>query len=208
MSFHAHDCDVNVISWNTTTKFLLASGDDKGEFRIWDLRQLKANTKNQNFDSITRIRWHTSAITSIQFEPREDSVLAVTSADNKMTLWDFSVEVDESEVQPDLNIEVPPQLMFLHQGQNNMKELRFHPQYYTLLCTTAEDSFNLFRPNLEPEEESDNEESKTDGTETSATTRKPADVWVSSEDEEEEERRAMAVAREMNKQRRAKSKQK
>lgn len=65
MSFVAHDCDVNVISWNTTTKFLLASGDDKGEFRIWDLRQLKANNKNQNFDSITRIRWHTAAITSI-----------------------------------------------------------------------------------------------------------------------------------------------
>jgi ribosome assembly protein RRB1 len=42
MSFKAHDCDVNVISWNTTAKFLLASGDDKGEFRIWDLRHLNA----------------------------------------------------------------------------------------------------------------------------------------------------------------------
>lgn len=98
MSFTAHDCDVNVISWNPTTKFLLASGDDKGEFRIWDLRQLKAGNKNDGFDSITRIRWHTSAITSIQFEPREDSVLAVSSADNKLTLWDFSVEVDESNL--------------------------------------------------------------------------------------------------------------
>jgi len=39
-SFVAHDCDVNVISWNTEIKFLLASGDDKGEFRIWDLRML------------------------------------------------------------------------------------------------------------------------------------------------------------------------
>jgi hypothetical protein len=34
-----------------------------------------------------------------------------------------------------------------------MKELRFHPQYRTLLFTTAADSFNIFRPNLEPEEE-------------------------------------------------------
>lgn len=40
MTFKAHDCDVNVMSWNTNTKFLLASGDDKGEFRIWDLRML------------------------------------------------------------------------------------------------------------------------------------------------------------------------
>lgn len=98
ISWKAHDCDVNVISWNSTSKFLLASGDDKGEFRIWDLRMLNPSTFNQtNFDSITRIRWHTQAITSLQFEPGEDSVLAVSSADNKLTIWDFSVEVDESE---------------------------------------------------------------------------------------------------------------
>ena len=158
MSFTAHDCDVNVISWNSTSKFLLASGDDKGEFRIWDLRMLanasnQQKSKNVEFDSITRIRWHTDAITSLQFEPREESVLAVTSADNKMTLWDFSVEVDESEKlekNEEIDIEIPPQMMFLHQGQNNMKELRFHPQYATVIMTTAEDSFNIFRPNLEP----------------------------------------------------------
>ena len=43
--------------------------------------------------------------------------------------------------------------MFLHQGQNNIKELRFHPYYREMLLTTAEDSYNVFRPNLEPDEE-------------------------------------------------------
>ena len=98
MSFIAHDCDVNVMAWNTHTKFLLASGDDKGEFKIWDLRMLGANNGQKEMESITRIRWHTSAITSISFEPREESVLAVCSSDNKLTLWDFSVEVDEQEL--------------------------------------------------------------------------------------------------------------
>lgn len=64
MSFLAHDCDVNVISWNNTTKFLLASGDDKGEFKVWDLRML-SSMKNNEMDPITKIRWHTSAITSL-----------------------------------------------------------------------------------------------------------------------------------------------
>ena len=36
-----------------------------------------------------------------------------------------------------------------------MKELRFHPQFRTLLFTTAEDSFNVFRPNLDPDEDSE-----------------------------------------------------
>ena len=43
--------------------------------------------------------------------------------------------------------------MFLHQGQNDLKELRFHPQFHTLIATTAIDSFNIFRPNLDPEDE-------------------------------------------------------
>ena len=61
MAYRASDCDINVLSWNTHTKFLLASGDDKGEFRIWDLRMLGAGDsgKKQELDSITRIRWHT-----------------------------------------------------------------------------------------------------------------------------------------------------
>ena len=34
-----------------------------------------------------------------------------------------------------------------------MKALRVHPQFRTLLFTTAEDSFNVFRPNLDPDYE-------------------------------------------------------
>ena len=55
-------------------------------------------------------------------------------------------------------MEIPPQMMFLHQGQDNMKELRFHPQFGTLLASTAEDSFNVFRPNLDPVEEGADEQ--------------------------------------------------
>ena len=49
-------------------------------------------------------------------------------------------------------------MMFLHQGQKNMKELRFHPQYANVLVTTAEDSFNIFRPNLDPVDSLEGEE--------------------------------------------------
>ena len=113
MSWKASDCDVNVMSWNqySPTRFLLASGDDKGEFRIWDLRMLGAGDsgKNKEMDSITRIKWHTSAITSIGFEPREESVLAVASADNKLTLWDFSVDTEDDQQDETLNgLEIPP----------------------------------------------------------------------------------------------------
>ena len=40
----------------------------------------------------------------------------MASADNKLTIWDFSVEVDESEQTGVGEDDIPPQLMFLHQG--------------------------------------------------------------------------------------------
>jgi hypothetical protein len=42
-----------------------------------------------------------------------------------------------------------------------MKELRFHPYYREMIITTAEDSYNVFRPNLDPEDDDfvQNEES-------------------------------------------------
>ena len=81
----------------------------------------------------------------------------MASADNKLTIWDFSVEVDESAQQQSLEEDIPPQLMFLHQGQSNIKELRFHPYYREMILTTAEDSYNIFRPNLEPDEDEEDE---------------------------------------------------
>lgn len=57
MSWVASDCDINVISWNSSeqTRFLLASGDDKGEIRIWDLRMLTPfyGAKKAEIDPIT-----------------------------------------------------------------------------------------------------------------------------------------------------------
>lgn len=37
----AHESDVNVISWNKLTAYLLLSGGDEGEIKAWDLRNIK-----------------------------------------------------------------------------------------------------------------------------------------------------------------------
>ena len=118
ISFVAHESDANVIAWNSACTYLLASGGDEGAFKVWDLRYLKRG------GAITNVKWHNGPITSLQFQPREESVLAVSSADNKLTIWDFSMENDEKAVQDPLAKEVPQQLMFLHQGQEDIKELR------------------------------------------------------------------------------------
>jgi ribosome assembly protein RRB1 len=75
----------------------------------------------------------------------------VSSADEQVTVWDLSVEADdatqakENAIDPTV-LEFPPQLLFIHQGQHNVKELHFHPQIPGTMMTTAEDSFNVFKP--------------------------------------------------------------
>lgn len=99
-------------------------------------------------------------------------------------------------------MDIPPQLMFLHQGQREMKELRFHPQFRTIILTTAEDSFNIFRPNLDPDYEEDAEmgdEETKEGEKPKIKSGADYSIEDSDEDVEAEERRIMKTTRELNK---------
>lgn len=143
ISFNAHDSDVNVISWNRSVSYLLASGSDDGSFKVWDLRAIRSNAA-----PLANFRYHTGPITSIEWAPHDESILCVSSADNQVTVWDLSVEADEGTTPGDAGTlgEFPPQLLFIHQGQSNVKEVHFHPQIPGTILSTAEDSFNVFKP--------------------------------------------------------------
>ena len=153
----AHSSDVNVISWNTVRNHLFASGGDDNTFKVWDLRFL-------NEPPITEIKWHTGPINSIMWDPFDESQLAVCSEDNRLSVWDFSVEPDEKKLFDNYNNEIPQQLVFLHQGQINLKDVKFHPVFKNMLISSAENGLNLFRPNFtdEASEEDDEDEKMED----------------------------------------------
>lgn len=79
--------------------------------------------------------------------------------DDQTSIWDLAVEADTVNVTAgDAEVQVPPQLMFLHCGQKEVKEVHWHPQvclYFNswrkslqipgLAITTALTGFNVFR---------------------------------------------------------------
>ncbi|KAI8904896.1 WD40-repeat-containing domain protein [Powellomyces hirtus] len=152
LNVHAHDSDVNVISWHKTVEHLLASGSDSGVFSIWDLRMWpEAKANNIVPQPAATFKWHQGPITSIEWAPHESSALAVAGADDQLTLWDIGLERDEEASDPSAattvapGVDVPPQLMFIHQGQNHIKELHYHPQADGVLISTALTGFNIFK---------------------------------------------------------------
>jgi len=138
--------DVNVISWSTASPNLIASGSEDGSVQIWDIRYLSKAR------SIADIRFHKDQITSIEFQPYEDSIVTVASADNRISVWDFSVEPDVKSKDDD----IPDQLMFIHQGLEDVKEIRHHPYMSDLILSTAANGFNIFKPNYEEVHEDEN----------------------------------------------------
>jgi ribosome assembly protein RRB1 len=149
LSVLAHSSDVNVISWNKSVDYLLASGSDSGEFSVWDLRNW---TLQKTPETAAKFNWHQAPITSIEWHSTESSVLAASGADDQLTVWDLSLERDEDEeVIMGTNslgdeIQVPAQLLFIHQGQKNIKELHWHNQIPGLIISTSFDGFNVFKP--------------------------------------------------------------
>ncbi|BFG39744.1 hypothetical protein CerSpe_260170 [Prunus speciosa] len=149
-SFKAHDADVNVISWNRLASCMLASGSDDGTFSIRDLRLLK-----EGDSVVAHFEYHKHPITSIEWSPHEASTLAVSSSDNQLTIWDLSLENDEEEEaefkaktkeQVNAPKDLPPQLLFVHQGQKDLKELHWHAQIPGMLVSTAADGYNILMP--------------------------------------------------------------
>uniref|UniRef100_UPI00398EFB14 glutamate-rich WD repeat-containing protein 1-like n=1 Tax=Pristiophorus japonicus TaxID=55135 RepID=UPI00398EFB14 len=143
----AHDSDVNVISWNRREPFLVSGGDD-GILKIWDLRLFRAGS------SVAKFKQHSGPVTSVEWHPSEGSVLAAAGADDQVTQWDLAVERDQEleaegqqqqEEEDDALSQLPPQLLFIHQGQQDIKELHWHPQCPGVMVSTAHSGFDVFR---------------------------------------------------------------
>jgi len=147
----AHRSDVNVISWSRGTAYLLLSGGDEGEIKVWDLRNVKkTGTTVPDPAPVASFTWHRAPITSVEWHPTEDSIFAASGADDQVTLWDLAVEQDDEETgamddAPEGGHDVPPQLLFVHQGQTDVKEVHWHPQIPGTVISTAQNGFNIFK---------------------------------------------------------------
>ncbi|KAL2374052.1 ribosome biogenesis protein [Blastomyces gilchristii SLH14081] len=141
--------DVNVMSWSRQTFHLLATGADDGQWGVWDLRHWKPNTSGGASQlkpkAVASFDFHKEPVTSIEWHPSDDSVIAVSSADNTLTLWDLAVELDDEESRDPAGLaDVPPQLLFVHYMES-VKELHWQAQMPGTIMATGSGGFGVFK---------------------------------------------------------------
>lgn len=150
----AHDADVNVIAWNPLgAQNLLLSGSDDASFKVWDLRKFGSATP----EPVAHFKWHTGPITSLEWHPTDVAMLAVSSADKQVTLWDMGLEADDDILSITVGggtaaaeaKKLPPQLLFVHHTPGEVKELHFHKQLPGVLIATSQSGFTFFRTDHE-----------------------------------------------------------
>ncbi|CAH1757795.1 16168_t:CDS:2 [Entrophospora sp. SA101] len=152
--FASASVDKTIRIWDIRKKkdalfeYLIASGSDDGIISIWDLRTFVNN--NTKPIPVASFKWHSAPITSIEWHPTEESVLGVSGADEQITIWDLSVENDPEEdssnkIVGNNGVTIPSQLLFIHQGQNDIKELHWHSQISGCMISTAASGFNIFK---------------------------------------------------------------
>ncbi|PHH75112.1 hypothetical protein CDD82_4589 [Ophiocordyceps australis] len=142
ITVQASNSDVNVMSWSRQTTHLLASGADDGVWGVWDLRQWKAGADKPQ--PLASFDFHKEQITSLEWHPTDDSIMAVAAGDSTVTLWDLAVELDDEESRETAGVkDVPPQLLFVHYLKD-VKEVHWHPQIPGSLMATGEE-FSVFR---------------------------------------------------------------
>jgi len=139
---NAHNSDVNVIDWNKNEPFLASGGDDN-MLKIWDLRSFDKG------EPVAVFKHHTQPVTSVEWHPKDFSVLASSGADNQIAMWDLAIEQDSEQQEKMCENEelkdVPPQLLFIHQGMQDVKELHWHQQIPGLLVATSQTGLDVFR---------------------------------------------------------------
>ncbi|GKY97180.1 hypothetical protein MPSEU_000676400 [Mayamaea pseudoterrestris] len=134
---HANGADVNVLSWNRLVSNLLATGGDDGTLSVWDLRHFSKESP----DPLARFTVHKTPITSVEWHPTDESMLAA-SDDSGAYVYDLSVEEDATTK----DLEIPPQLLFVHCGSEQFKEVHWHPQISSCLMATALSGYSVFIP--------------------------------------------------------------
>jgi histone-binding protein RBBP4 len=130
-SIQAHDAEVNCLSFNPFSEFLLATGSADQTVALWDLRNLKQ--KVHSFEG------HREQIFSVSWAPFVETVMASCSADRRINVWDL--QKIGAEQAPEDAADGPPELLFVHGGHTDkISDFSWNPNDDWVVASVADNN--------------------------------------------------------------------
>lgn len=127
----AHSAEVNCLSFNPFSEFLIVTGSADKTVALWDMRALKS--KLHSFEG------HTSDVMQVEWSPMIESVFATCASDRRMHIWDVSRIGDEQT--PEDAEDGPPELLFIHGGHTSkISDFSWNPKEPWVVASVAEDN--------------------------------------------------------------------
>jgi len=127
----AHSAEVNCLSFNPYSEFILATGSADKTVALWDLRNLKL--KLHSFES------HRDEIFQVQWSPHNETILASSGTDRRLNIWDLS-KIGEEQTPEDAE-DGPPELLFIHGGHTaKISDFSWNPNEPWVICSVSEDN--------------------------------------------------------------------
>lgn len=127
----AHQAEVNCLSFNPYSEYILATGSADKTVALWDLRNTKM--KLHSFES------HKDEIFQVQWSPHNETILASSGTDRRLNVWDLS-KIGEEQSADDLE-DGPPELLFIHGGHTaKISDFSWNPNEPWVICSVSEDN--------------------------------------------------------------------
>lgn len=105
----AHKREVNCLSFNPFSEYLLLTGSADRTVGLWDIRNLKL--KLHSFET------HLDQVYGVSWAPFSETIMASCGADRRVNVWDLSKIGEEQD--PEDAEDGPPELFFIHGGHTD-----------------------------------------------------------------------------------------
>lgn len=127
----AHTAEVNCVSFNPYSEFLLATASADHTVALWDLRDLRK--------ALHSFTGHTEEVFGVQWAPFNETVLASSGSDRRLHVWDLS-RIGDAQAPEDAE-DGPPELLFVHGGHTSkISDFAWNPNEHWVVASVAEDN--------------------------------------------------------------------
>eukprot|EP00808_Paulinella_micropora_P010898 g53579.t1 len=129
--WEAHQMEVNALSFNPFSEYLLLSGSADRTVALWDLRNI--SQKLHSFEG------HMDGVSGVAWSPFGETIMASSSADRRINVWDLA-KIGQEQEQEDAE-DGPPELLFIHGGHTDkIADFCWNRNDDWVMCSVADDN--------------------------------------------------------------------